>query len=89
MIEDKATLTEYSRSVTMPKEAFNKAACLDNLPFVSVLRFNNLISDEKNSTLLGNEVFAVEMGVTIADLTDKIHINYKSNTSVSRKTVNK
>ncbi|XP_056284457.1 adhesion G protein-coupled receptor G3-like isoform X2 [Pseudoliparis swirei] len=80
MIEDKATLTQYSRSVTMPKEAFNKAVCQHMLPFVSVLRFNNLISDEENSTLLGNEVFAVEMGITVADLTDKIHINYKGNT---------
>lgn len=48
MIEDKATLTQYSRSVTMPKEAFNKAVCQHMLPFVSVLRFNNLISVRNN-----------------------------------------
>ncbi|XP_068433645.1 uncharacterized protein [Clinocottus analis] len=78
IVENQDNLSKFSRSVTLPKEAFEKTASLNvSVPFVAVLRFINLASDEKNSNLLGNEVIAVEMGTAISNLTDKITLNYK------------
>lgn len=32
--------------------------------------------DDLNSTVLGNEILALEMGATVTKLTDKININF-------------
>ncbi|XP_039637368.1 adhesion G-protein coupled receptor G6-like [Perca fluviatilis] len=76
IIENKETLATFSRSVTVSKEAFVKASLNVTIPFASVIRFLNLASDMKNSTVLGNEVLAIEMGTTITNLTDKMQINF-------------
>ncbi|XP_071323975.1 adhesion G-protein coupled receptor G5-like [Trachinotus anak] len=76
IIEDKASLVQFSRSVTVSKEAFEKAQSMNvSVPFAAVFRFLNM-AQEKNSTVLGNEVLAVEMGTTIKNLSDKININF-------------
>ncbi|XP_034384264.1 adhesion G protein-coupled receptor E3-like isoform X2 [Cyclopterus lumpus] len=50
MIEGKDIQTQYSKIVTLPKEAFEKAASLkDDMPFVAILQFNNLISESNPS----------------------------------------
>ncbi|XP_028253934.1 adhesion G-protein coupled receptor G2-like [Parambassis ranga] len=78
IIEDRNSLDGFSRSVTVSKEAFKKSQATNTTqPFAAVFRFTNLAKDENNSTVLGNEVLAVEMGTTIANLTDKININFK------------
>ncbi|KAM7395107.1 hypothetical protein PAMA_006723 [Pampus argenteus] len=77
IIDNKNHLPQFSRSVTVPKEAFEKATSLNvSVPFVAVVRFHNMAGDELNSTILGNEVLAIEMGVPISNLTDKISINF-------------
>ncbi|KAA8583000.1 hypothetical protein FQN60_015546 [Etheostoma spectabile] len=76
IIGDKDTLATFSRSVTVSKEALTKCSLENGTAFSAVLRFLNLTSDEKNSTVLGNEVIAVEMGTTITNLTDKMKINF-------------
>ncbi|XP_028460215.1 adhesion G-protein coupled receptor G2 [Perca flavescens] len=76
IIENEETLATFSRSVTVSKEAFVKARSNVTIPFAGVIRFLNLASDMKNSTVLGNEVLAVEMGTTITNLTDKMQIHF-------------
>jgi len=44
-----------------------------------------LFQDELNSTVLGDEVLAVEMGTTISNLTDKMSIHFRNVTYVSTK----
>nr|XP_040016597.1 adhesion G-protein coupled receptor G6-like isoform X1 [Gasterosteus aculeatus aculeatus] len=79
ILGDKNVLAQYSRSVRLSKEAFEKAGGLNaNVPFGAILRFSNLDTDEMNSTILGNEVVAVEMGAIINNLTDKISIDFKN-----------
>ncbi|KAG8011398.1 Adhesion G-protein coupled receptor G4 [Nibea albiflora] len=41
-----------------------------------MLQYPPFFQDEKNSTVLGNEILAIEMGTTISNLTDKIGINF-------------
>ncbi|XP_042359741.1 adhesion G-protein coupled receptor G2-like [Plectropomus leopardus] len=77
VIEGGDSLPQFSRSVTVPKEAFDKVVNANVItPFAAVFRFLNMTSDEKNSTVLGNEVLAVEMGTGIANLTNKIRIRF-------------
>ncbi|XP_056219343.1 adhesion G protein-coupled receptor G3-like isoform X2 [Seriola aureovittata] len=77
IIEDRDSLSHFSRSVTVSKEAFEKAQGSNTtVPFAAVFRFLNLGQDESKSTVLGNEVLAVEMGATILNLTEKININF-------------
>ncbi|XP_017267320.1 adhesion G-protein coupled receptor G2 [Kryptolebias marmoratus] len=78
IIEDTASLDKFSRSVSVSKEAFQKAVGPNNTgPFVAVLRFLNMTQDENNSTVLGNEVLAVDMGAEIKNLTDSINVTFK------------
>ncbi|XP_034097141.1 uncharacterized protein LOC117563087, partial [Gymnodraco acuticeps] len=78
IVESRDVLGKFSRSVSVSKEAFEKTASLNKtVPFVALFRFNNLASDELNSTVLGNEVLAVEMGTNISNLTDKMSIHFR------------
>ncbi|KAM7367658.1 hypothetical protein PAMP_013943 [Pampus punctatissimus] len=78
IIDNKDYLPQFSRSVTVPKESFEKAISLNvSVPFVAVVRFHNMAEDELNSIVLGNEVLAIEMGAPICNLTDKISINFR------------
>ncbi|XP_032442153.1 adhesion G-protein coupled receptor G2-like isoform X2 [Xiphophorus hellerii] len=79
IIEDSKSLETFSRSVSVSKEAFEKAMVLNaSLPFAAVLRFLNLTRDEMNSTVLYDEVVAIEMGAAIKNLTNTININFKN-----------
>ncbi|KAL3979540.1 methylenetetrahydrofolate dehydrogenase(NAD+) / 5,10-methenyltetrahydrofolate cyclohydrolase [Sarotherodon galilaeus] len=81
IIDNTETLKTFSRAVTVPKEAFDKAVAQNvSIPFAAVFRFINMAKDEKNSTVLGNEVLAIEMGATIANLTDNINIVFTNMT---------
>ncbi|KAM6906807.1 adhesion G-protein coupled receptor G1-like [Lycodopsis pacificus] len=79
IVDGSDSLAQFARSVSVPKEAFEKSLSLDvDVPFVVLLRFNNLALDMNNSTILGDEVLAVEMGAMITNLTDKICITFKN-----------
>ncbi|XP_047244406.1 adhesion G-protein coupled receptor G2-like isoform X2 [Girardinichthys multiradiatus] len=79
IVEDPETLKTFSRSVSISKEAFEKAVSLNiSVPFAAVLRFMNMSQDENNSTVLNNEVVAIEMGAEIKNLSDTISINFKN-----------
>ncbi|XP_013870860.1 G-protein coupled receptor 64 [Austrofundulus limnaeus] len=79
IVDDANTLNQFSRSVSVSKQAFEMALSLNiSTPFAAVFRFLNMSQDEKNSTVLGNEVLGVEMGTHIKNLTDKINITFKT-----------
>ncbi|XP_041832193.1 adhesion G protein-coupled receptor G3-like [Melanotaenia boesemani] len=77
IIGDRNKLGGFSRTVTVSKEAFIKAMGPNSsTSFAAVFRFLNLTKDEANSTILGDEVVAIEMGEAIKNLTDKINITF-------------
>ncbi|KAM3602476.1 uncharacterized protein V6R79_004911 [Siganus canaliculatus] len=79
IIDNKDSLATFSRSVTVPKEAFEKLNGTNvTVPFAALFRFNNLTSDDPNNTVLNDEVLAIEMGTQITNLTDKISINFQN-----------
>ncbi|XP_038583654.1 uncharacterized protein LOC119909480 [Micropterus salmoides] len=79
IIDNTDTMATFSRSVTVPKEAFEKSFSSNvSVVFAVLMRFTNLAKDAKNSMVLGNEVLAVEMGANITNLTDKININFQN-----------
>lgn len=79
MVDDKDKLDVFSRSIAVPKEAFLQSLDMNvSVPFAAMFRFLNMTKDENNSTILGNEVIAVEMGTTIRNLTDKISVSFRN-----------
>ncbi|XP_045065993.1 adhesion G-protein coupled receptor G2-like isoform X1 [Coregonus clupeaformis] len=79
IVEDRGKLGAFSRSVSVTKEAFEKAFKLTNgSAFAGVFRFPNMSKDANNSTVLHNEVVAIEMGTIIANLTDHINLNFRN-----------
>ena len=55
--------------------------------FYICLFFLSFFQDEKKSTILGNEVLAVDIGAPVANLTNKISVNLLNATYVSKKTL--
>ncbi|KAM4529254.1 adhesion G-protein coupled receptor G5-like [Fundulus diaphanus] len=79
IVEDAKTLETFSRSISVSKEAFEKVISSNiTIPYAAVLRFLNMTRDEKNSTILADEVVAIEMGAEIKNLTEKIGISFKN-----------
>ncbi|XP_076023051.1 adhesion G protein-coupled receptor G3-like [Genypterus blacodes] len=79
LIDGRNNLRHCQRSVTVPKEAFEKVYALTNgTPFAAVVRFLNMSKDEKKSSVLGDEVYAIEMGEMIRNLTDNVDISYRN-----------
>ncbi|KAG7466331.1 hypothetical protein MATL_G00163830 [Megalops atlanticus] len=72
-----AAAGEVRKTVSVSKEAFEKAQLINNgSAYVGVFNFPSLSKDEKNSTILNNEVIAIEMGTDISNLTDTINLRY-------------
>lgn len=77
ILEERHTTRKFSRSLTVPKDAFEKTLSLNiSEPFAAVFRFLNMSKDEHNSRVLGDEVLAIEMGAMVKNLTDTININF-------------
>ncbi|XP_014061655.2 adhesion G-protein coupled receptor G2 [Salmo salar] len=77
IVGDRKSLGGFSRSISVTKEAFEKAYNLSNgSAFAGVFRFPNMSKDVNNSTVLHNEVVAIEMGCFIGNLTDNINLNF-------------
>lgn len=78
IVNTRDSLTSFSRSVTVPKEAFEKSVNSKvAIPFAALFRFTNMTNNETDRNVLDNEVLAVEMGVGIKNLTDRICINFR------------
>ncbi|XP_070397913.1 uncharacterized protein [Nothobranchius furzeri] len=79
IIGDAQTLSTFSRSVTVSKEAFQQAMSSNiSIPFAAIIRFLNMTSDDKNSTVLQNEVIGIDMGAKIKNLSDPVNITFKN-----------
>uniref|UniRef100_A0AAR2JHS8 Adhesion G protein-coupled receptor G11 n=1 Tax=Pygocentrus nattereri TaxID=42514 RepID=A0AAR2JHS8_PYGNA len=79
IIQDKTQTEKYPTVISIPKEAFEKAANIDNITlFTSVFRFPNFTKDAKNSTVLNNEVYSIDMGTEITNLTNTISFIFRS-----------
>ncbi|XP_067239373.1 adhesion G protein-coupled receptor G3 isoform X2 [Chanodichthys erythropterus] len=77
VVDDLSIMNNYPNAFTIPKDAslqaFNKSA---GNAFLGLFRFPSMTKDEKNSTVLGNEVYAIEMGTTISNLTENISLAF-------------
>ncbi|KAL7889090.1 hypothetical protein AOLI_G00040640 [Acnodon oligacanthus] len=79
IIQDETQTEKYPMVISIPKEAFEKAANIDNITlFTSVFRFPNFTKDAKNSTVLNNEVYSIDMGTEITNLTNTISLIFRS-----------
>ncbi|XP_036438748.1 adhesion G-protein coupled receptor G2-like [Colossoma macropomum] len=79
IIEDTSQTEKYPTVISIPKEAFEKAANIDNITlFTSVFRFPNFTKDVKNSTVLNNEVYSIDMGTEIVNLINTINLIFRS-----------
>lgn len=79
VIDDFSILKDYPNTLTIPEEAtlqaLNKSA---GNTFLGVFRFPNMSKDENNSTVLGNEVYAIEMGTKVSNLTENISLAFSN-----------
>ncbi|KAG7270884.1 hypothetical protein CRUP_000243 [Coryphaenoides rupestris] len=80
-VNDLSNLRSVVTSILLSKEAFDIAYKYNaNAPFAGVFRFHNMQKDEVNSTVLHNDVIAIDMGTTINNLTDQITIYFHKGT---------
>ncbi|XP_047673941.1 adhesion G-protein coupled receptor G2 isoform X2 [Tachysurus fulvidraco] len=79
IIEDKTQMQTFERTFSVPKEAFEKAMNISNETlFASLLRFPSFPKDYMNSTLLNNEVYSIDMGKEIANLTNTFNLTFRN-----------
>ncbi|KAI4900233.1 hypothetical protein NFI96_026023 [Prochilodus magdalenae] len=79
IIQDETQLAKYPTAISVPQEALEKVANKSNTTlFTSVFRFPNFNKDEKNSTVLNNEVYSIDMGAEISNLTTPVNITFRN-----------
>ncbi|XP_049334265.1 adhesion G-protein coupled receptor G2 [Astyanax mexicanus] len=79
IIQDKTQMDTYPTLISVPKEAFEKAKSQNiSTVFTAVFRIPSFTKDEMNSTVLKDEVYSIDMGAEIANLTNTINITFKS-----------
>uniref|UniRef100_A0A8C1KCZ8 Adhesion G protein-coupled receptor G11 n=1 Tax=Cyprinus carpio TaxID=7962 RepID=A0A8C1KCZ8_CYPCA len=78
VLDDVTQLEKFPSAFSIPEEAAKKA--LKQNPgkaFLGVFRFPNMSMDAENSTVLNDEVYAIEMGANISNLSDTISLTFK------------
>ncbi|XP_023647989.2 adhesion G-protein coupled receptor G5-like [Paramormyrops kingsleyae] len=79
MSDNEEIMQKSPRSVSVPQEAINKAISVNqNRTFLGVFLFPNMTKDAKNTSVLNNEVIAIDMGTEISNLTTDINITYRN-----------
>ncbi|XP_062407107.1 adhesion G-protein coupled receptor G2 isoform X2 [Sardina pilchardus] len=77
LILDEAKLKEHPLSVTVSEEAYKKSYNQTNgKAFVGVFRFPNMTGE--NVTALSGNVYAIDMGTNISNLSEPIQIKYNA-----------
>ncbi|XP_067274182.1 adhesion G-protein coupled receptor G5 isoform X2 [Pseudorasbora parva] len=78
VLEDFSELKNFPNAFTIPKEAIQQAFNnTKGTAFLGVFRFPNMSKDENNSTVLG-DVYAIEMGTSISNLTNNISLAFSN-----------
>ncbi|KAB5517053.1 hypothetical protein PHYPO_G00185030 [Pangasianodon hypophthalmus] len=79
IVEDETQMPKFERAFSVPKEAFEKASGVNiSTLFASLLRFPKFPQDYKNSTLLNNEVYSIDMGGEISNLTNTFNLTFRN-----------
>ncbi|MCI4395654.1 hypothetical protein PGIGA_G00194440 [Pangasianodon gigas] len=79
IVEDATQMPKFEKAFSVPKEAFEKASNINiSTLFASLLRFPKFPQDYKNSTLLNNEVYSIDMGREISNLTDTFNLTFRN-----------
>ncbi|XP_016411253.1 adhesion G-protein coupled receptor G5-like [Sinocyclocheilus rhinocerous] len=79
VLDDVGELKNYPSAFSIPEEAAKKALNqTTGNAFLGVFRFPNMTKDAENSTVLNDEVYAIEMGTEISNLSDAISLTFKT-----------
>ncbi|XP_016353213.1 adhesion G-protein coupled receptor G5-like [Sinocyclocheilus anshuiensis] len=79
VIDDLDELQNYPIAFSIPEEAAKKALNQSaGSAFMGVFLFPNMSKDAENSTVLNDEVYAIEMGTKISNLSDAISLTFKN-----------
>ncbi|MCJ8749861.1 hypothetical protein PDJAM_G00192420 [Pangasius djambal] len=79
LVEDESQIPTFERTFSVPKEAFEKASSINTSAlFASLLRFPKFPQDNKNSTMLNDEVYSIDMGGEISNLTDTFNLTFRN-----------
>ncbi|XP_051951760.1 adhesion G-protein coupled receptor G5 [Xyrauchen texanus] len=78
VIEDFAELEKYPNAFIVPEEATLKAFNqTSGKALLGLFRFPNMTKDENNSDILNDEVYAIEMGTKISNLSKGIELSFQ------------
>ncbi|XP_050994527.1 adhesion G-protein coupled receptor G5 [Labeo rohita] len=78
VLEDVDEIDKYPNAFSIPEEAAKKALNQSaRSAFLGVFRFPNMTKDAENSTVLNDEVYAIEMGGKISNLSNGISLTFK------------
>lgn len=83
VIDDIAVLKKFPNALIVPKEAAQQALNHSaGSAFLGVFRFPNMSKDANNSVVLNNEVYAIEMGTRIKNLSNTINLSFNISQSM-------
>ncbi|XP_056337324.1 adhesion G-protein coupled receptor G2 [Danio aesculapii] len=83
VIDDISVLKKFPNALIVPKEAAQQALNQSARgAFLGVFRFPNMSKDANNSVVLNNEVYAIEMGTQIKNLSNTINLSFNMSQSM-------
>ncbi|XP_058611398.1 adhesion G-protein coupled receptor G4 isoform X2 [Onychostoma macrolepis] len=79
VLDDVDVLKDYPSAFSITEEAAKKSLNQSaECAFLGVFRFPNMTKDAVNSSVLNDEVYAIEMGSKISNLSDPITLTFKN-----------
>ncbi|XP_059368141.1 adhesion G-protein coupled receptor G2 isoform X2 [Carassius carassius] len=83
VLDDLDQLKNYPNVFSIPEEAAKKALNQSRgKAFMGVFRFPSMTKDAENSPVLNDEVYAIEMGAQIYNLSDNISLTFPKNQAI-------
>ncbi|KAI5607478.1 adhesion G-protein coupled receptor G2 [Silurus asotus] len=79
IIEDKTQMSAFQRTFSVPQEAFEKARNANRSTlFASLLKFPTFPKGNENCTLLNGEVYSIDMGEEVSNLTNTFNLTFRN-----------